>query len=187
MKHIESVCSLMFKLYFDSTCSMRIRSGNQDIAEKLQQLISNPPVTSGFFFFSGSTLILVAEIEPRSIFKSCADFTTDAKKDSDSISLFLIGSGDGGSSRFDSDSDVDFIIELLTDGTGLFTFSLTTGGGGVGGAGSGGETSSSACLRNFSSRTRSWTNLGRMKMSCGFFSLNDSVFSCSTLLRLQRR
>ena len=78
----------------------------------------------------------------------------------------------------DSDSEVDiFTIELFAEGTGLLCFfgdGFGGGGGGVGSRGGGGETNSSACFLSFSSRTRSWTNRGRMKISCGFFSLNDS-------------
>ena len=80
-------------------------------------------VTSGFFFFSGSTLIVVAEIDPKSMFRSWADLTTEAKNDSDST-VFLIGRGEGSSLR-DSDS-LDFTIELLTEGTGDF---VSTGWG----------------------------------------------------------
>ena len=61
--------------------------------------------------------MLVAEMEPKSIFRSWADLTTEAKKDSDSTD-FLIGKGEGSSLR-DSDS-LDLTIELLTEGTGDF-------------------------------------------------------------------
>ena len=39
MEHIELICSLESRLTFFSTCSIRIRSRNEDIVEKPVQLI----------------------------------------------------------------------------------------------------------------------------------------------------
>ena len=40
MEHIKPICSVQSKLSFISTCSVRIRSRNRDIVEKLQLILT---------------------------------------------------------------------------------------------------------------------------------------------------
>ena len=57
MEFIELICSLESELTFISTCSIRIHSRKWNIFEKLEQLISNPPVVA-------AAVVVVAAVVP---------------------------------------------------------------------------------------------------------------------------